>query len=263
MKRFLSLLAAAVLLVGLYSCHSAEKVIYFQDIENGESVPVRGVEYLTLQAGDKVSIIVSSSATPELAQKYNLAVAQNRVGVSSNVGYSNVGVYTIDDNGEVSIPSVGRVRIAGLTRSEAADRIEGIFHNGIINDAVVTISAYDRYITILGEVGRPGRISLDRDNITLLEALGQAGDLTIHGQRDRVLVQRQEGNELKNYYVDLRSKNIFNSPVYNLRQNDIIYVAPDEVRVTDASFNDGSLRRISTWMSITSFLLSLGILIFR
>ena len=261
MKRiFFAFVAVAGLLC---SCHTPEKIIYFQDVESGESLPTQVVQPLKLQSGDKVSIIVSSAATPDQALHYNLTVAQQQVGTANRSNSTQVAVYTIDENGDVDIPSLGRVHIAGLTRSEAASKIQDIFRNGLLNDAVVTISAYDQFITILGEVKTPGRYPISRDNITLLEAIGAAGDLTIQGRRDRVLVMRQEGNETKSYYVDLRSKNLMNSPVYNLRQNDYIYVEPNKVKMSQSTYNENSFRQVSTWVSISSLLNSLGILIYR
>lgn len=260
MKKILPLLAAVAFV--LCGCHSAEKVIYFQDIASGETLPTRVIEAMKLQPGDKVSILVSSAATPDIAVRYNLVLAQNSVGANrSNQNY--VSVYTIDENGDVDIPSLGRTRIAGLTRSEVAQKVQSIFRNGILNDAVVTVSAYDQYVTVLGEVAHPGRVNITKDNMTLLDAIGAAGDLTIQGRRDRVLVMRQEGNETQSYYVDLRSKDVFNSPVFNLRQNDYIYVEPNQVRISQSTYNENSFRQVSTWVSITSLLMSLGILIFR
>ena len=171
--------------------------------------------------------------------------------------------YTIDENGNIDLPGIGRTQISGLTRAEAAARIQAKFRDGILNDAVVTVAAYNRYITILGEVARPGRQEIVRDNLTLLEAIGQAGDLTITGRRDCIKVIRQEGNESKTYYVDLRSKDLFNSPVYNLQQNDVIYVEPNKVKMGQSTNNDNSVRNISTWLSATSVLTSIAILIFR
>lgn len=261
MKHHFTLIAATALIL-LSSCHSPEQVLYFQDLQSGESLPTRTLEALKLQPGDKVSIVVSSALTPKLAEAYNIAVAQRQVGTASS-NSNSVGIYVIDENGNVDIPALGRVHIAGLTRSEAAQRVQDMLRNGKINDAVVTINAYDQYVTIMGEVARPGRIKIDHDNITLLEALGAAGDLTIQARRDRVLVMRQEGNETQTFYVDLRTKDALNSPVYNLRQNDIVYVEPNKVRMSQSTYNENSFRQVGTWLSITSVIISLGILIFR
>ena len=258
----LNILPAAAALLLICACHSPENVLYFQDLQSGESLPTRTLEPLKLLPGDKVSIIVSSARTPQAAISYNLAVVQQQIGTGQS-NSNQVGMYILDENGDVDIPSLGRVRIGGLTRSEAAQKVQDIFRNGILNDAVVTVNAYDQFVTVMGEVGHPGRIAINRDNITLFEALGAAGDLTIQARRDRVLVMRQEGKETKSYYVDMRTMEAMNSPVYNLRQNDVVYVEPNNVRMSQSTYNENSFRQVSTWLSITSVLISLGILIFR
>lgn len=255
------LLSFAFILMLFSSCHTAEKVIYFQDLQSGESLPTQATKALTLQPGDRVSILISSAASPEIAINYNLVLAQQQVGTSGRSANNQVAVYTIDEDGNVKIPSLGVVGISGLTRSEAASKIETIFHNGILNDAVVTVSSYDQYISVLGDVSSPGRIQIQRDNITLLEALASAGDLNITARRDRILVMRQEGSETKSYYVDIRSKDIMNSPVYNLRQNDIVYVEPNNYKTNQSTSNANSFTQVATWISIASFLTTLIVLI--
>lgn len=250
----------AVILLCLASCNSSEKIVYFQDTIDGETYSSLSTKALKLAPGDKVGVTVTSAATPELAYRYNLSMGQGNSNSNSNIDNLR---YTIDENGNIDMLGIGRTKIAGMTRSEAAMTIQNKFRNGILNDAVVTIGAYNQYITILGEVAKPGRLEIDRDNITILEAIGAAGDLTITGRRDRVKVFRQEGNESKTYYVDLRSKDIFNSPVYNLQQNDVIYVEPNKLRVGQSTNNDNSVRQISTWLSVTSVIISICILIFN
>lgn len=258
MRKNLFLLLIAVLT--LASCKTREKIIYLQDLTANENIPTQASTTLRLQPGDKVGVTVTSAATPELAARYNLTP-----GTNSSLGTSNADNmrYTIDENGNIDMLGIGRIQIGGLTRSEAATKIQAAFRNGLLNDAVVTVSAYNQYITVLGEVNKPGRLPIDRDNITLLEAIGQAGDLTITGRRDAIKVIRQEGNQSKTYFVDLRSKSLFNSPVYNLQQNDIVYVEPNRVKMGQSTNNDNSLRNISTWLSITSVITSISILIFR
>ena len=251
MNRFFLLITMVLALFS--SCRTQEKIVYFQDLQNGESFSTQTVEAMKLQPGDKVSIIVSSAATPEQALRYNLVVAQQQVGSATARQNNQVSLYTIDEHGEVDIPCMGRIKIGGLTRSDAAAKIQNLFRNGILNDAVVTLSAYDQFITVLGDVKNPGRIQIGRDNITLLEALGGAGDLNITARRDRLLVLRQEGNETKSYYVDIRSKDLMNSPVYNLRQNDVVVVQPNKFKANQSTNNANSLTQIGTWISIASF----------
>lgn len=194
-----------------------------------------------------------------MAFRYNLSTGTN---TSSTQNADNMR-YTIDENGNVDLLGIGRIKVGGLTRSEAAAKIQSVFRNGVLNDAVVTVAAYNQFVTVLGDVARPGRLEIARDNITIFEAIGMAGDLNITGRRDAIKVIRQEGNECKTYFIDLRSKNVFNSPVYNLQQNDIVYVEPNRVKMGSSTNNDNSIRNISTWLSITSVLTSISILIWR
>ena len=262
MNRFFLVLVAVLLT--LSSCKTREKILYFQDIENGSVIPTQAIQPLTFQPGDKLTVIVSSSATPQLAVQFNLSMVSTQAGTTStSTGSQQMAVYTIDENGCIDIPILGRTKISGLTRSETAAKIQSILRDGKLRDAVVTVNSYDQYITILGEVKTPGRQTITKDRLTIIEALGAAGDLTIHGCRDNILVLRQEGNETKSYYVDLRSKDVMNSPVYNLRQNDVVYVQPNKVKMGQSTNNDNSLRTISTWISIASFLMSLGVIVLK
>lgn len=256
-KNFFLLLIA---ILTLASCKTREKVVYLQDLNANENIPTQPTSTLKLMPGDKVGVVVTSAATPELAARYNLSPGQAASSGSTNVDNMR---YTIDENGNIDMLGIGRVKIGGLTRSEAAGKLQAAFRNGLLNDAVITVSAYNQYVTVLGEVANPGRLLIPRDNMTLLEAIGQAGDLTITGRRDAIKVIRQEGNESKTYFVDLRSKSLFNSPVYNLQQNDVIYVEPNKVRMGQSTNNDNSVRNIATWLSVTSVLTSIAILIFR
>lgn len=248
-----------LILLALASCKTRERIVYLQDVVQHEAIATQPVVTLKLSPGDKIGVTVTSAATPQLAMRYNLS-AGNASSVSQN---ANNFRYTLDENGNVDLLGIGRVQIGGLTRSEAATKIQSVFRNGVLNDAVVTVAAYNQYVTVLGDVSRPGRYEVSRDNITLLELLGMAGDLNITARRDAIKVIRQEGNESKTYFVDLRSKDIFNSPVYNLQQNDIVYVEPNRVKIGQSTNNDNSVRNITTWLSITSVLTSICILIFR
>lgn len=258
MKKNLILLFIALLTMA--SCKTQEKIVYFQDTQANGTIETQKAIALKLIPGDKIGVNVTSATTPELAMRYNLT--QGTASTSATINANNYR-YTLDENGNVDLPGIGRMKVSGLTRAEAASLIQAKYRDGIINDAVVTVSTYNQYVTILGEVKNPGQLEITRDNLNILEAIGRAGDLTITGRRDCVKVIRQEGNESKTYYVDLRSKDIFNSPVYNLQQNDVIYVEPNKMKSGQSTYNDNSIRSISTWLSISSFLTSLAILIFR
>ena len=182
-----NLILILITLVALASCKTREKVVYLQDLNDSTTVPTQPIVTLKLQPGDKVGVIVTSAATPELATRYNLTTGPNTS--SSSANYDNFR-YSIDENGDIDMLGVGRIRVGGLTRSEAAAKIQQAFRAGLLKDAVVTVSAYNQFVTILGDVARPGRQEIRRDNITIFEALGMAGDLNITGRRDAVKVIR-------------------------------------------------------------------------
>lgn len=262
MNRFLLIIVAALLT--LSSCRTTKKVLYFQDMTQNEEIATQAVEPLKFVPGDRLTVVVSSGKTPDLAVSYNLPVMTIQAGTTTQSYSNQISPYTVDENGCIDVPSLGTVKVASLTRAQVSATIqEKLRNSNLLKDAVVTVNAYDQYITIMGEVKNPGKINIRRDNITLLQALGEAGDLTIQARRDSILVIRQEGNISKSYFVDLRSKDLLNSPVYNLKQNDIVYVKPNKVRAGQSTVNDNSARSISTWLSISSFLLSLAILIFN
>lgn len=259
------MLMLAIALVSLSSCKTTKKIVYFQDIEKwGETVPTQALQTLTFQPGDKISIIISSARSPELAQQFNLSIVATQVGAKSRTNTSNqLALYTVDEKGDIDFPVIGKIHVQGTTRFQVASKIQSLLRAGQLNDAVVTVECYDRYVTVLGEVGRPGRINMANDHLTILEALGEVGDLTIQARRDRILVLRQEGSVSKTYYVDIRTKDLLNSPVYNLRQNDVVIVEPNKVRSGQSTYNASNVRSIATWLSISSVLISVAILVFK
>lgn len=258
-----TILALAATMLMLTSCHTEEKVLYFQDLQAGQTINTGDYTPVKYAPGDKLTVVVTSSKTPEMAMQFNLPIITTQAGTGRSYTNNQIAYYTIDENGCIDVPSLGRVAITGLTRSEAAAKIQTILREKLLRDAVVTITSSDQYITVLGEVARPGKVNFTKDGMTLLEALGECGDLTIQAKRSEIKVIRQEGSESKVYLVDIRSKDLLSSPVYRLQQNDIIYVQPNRVRMGQSTYNENSIRSISTWISVSSLLMSLGILIFK
>ena len=255
MKKTIFLLLLSAL--AITSCKTPEDIEYFQNTQPDSIIATQAIKTLKLVPGDKIGVTVTSANTPELAARYNLTSGNSS---SSTTNADNMR-YTIDEIGNVDIPGIGRTAVSGLTRAEAAARIQSMFRNGIINDAVVTVAAYNRYITVLGEVASPGQQEITRDNITILEAIGRAGDLTITGQRKQVKVIRQEGNESRTYYIDLTTDDIFKSPVYNLQQNDVVYVAPNDKRKRDSKATGNIFNTPSIWISLASLATTIATLV--
>lgn len=262
-NRFFYLL---LLLALLTSCNTSKEILYFQDIVVNDSEAIKGERDITVQSKDQISIVVSSK-DPQLAALFNLTKIQYRAGYSDLRGGSNNGEisgYTLDDKGNIDFPVLGTLHIAGMTKSQIAALIKKrLMEENLVNDPVVTVEFMNLYFSVLGEVKTPGKYSITKDQISLLEAISMAGDLTIYGKRDAIFVIREENGERVTHWVDIRSKDIFNSPVYYLKQNDVVYVQPNKVRAGQSTINENSVKSVSLWISIGSFLSSLGVLLFK
>lgn len=262
MKKILILLGLIILTIT--SCKTPKNVIYFQDLQEEGMIETTAPKALTFRSGDRICIIVNSSMTPEIASRFNLPIVTVQAGLGQSI-QNQLTFYTVDSDGYIEVPSLGKVRAEGLTRSQLSQNIQdAIRQSNQLNDAIVSVTTFDRYVTVLGEVKVPGRIPFTKDHMTILEAIGAAGDLNIMGRRDHILVVREENGQTRNYFVDLRdSKTIYNSPVYYLQQNDMIYVEPNKVRTGQSTINDNSFRSVASWLSMTSALISICILIFK
>ena len=254
----------AMLALALASCNTSKKIVYFQDIQVNRPEAITEARDITVQPKDQISILVSSK-DPQLAALFNLPRVQYRVG-DNNMQNTNgdVSGYTLDTEGYIDFPVLGRLYVAGMTKSEIASYIKKrLMDENLINDPVVTVEFMNLYYSILGEVNSPGKYMITKDQITLLEAISMAGDLTIYGKRDAVFVVREEDGQRVTHWVDLRTQDLFHSPVYYLKQNDVIYVQPNKVRAGQSTINENSVKSVSLWISIASFLSSLGVLLFK
>ena len=271
LKPILYLLASTVMLA---SCSVAKQVPYFQDLTSDTTLAILPEpEPIVFKPEDKISILVNSRE-PQLMALFNLPVMQKNLslsGASSGAGSSftstgnNLAGYTIDSNGDIDFPVIGKIHIAGMTREEAVEYIKNELESrDLIKDPTVTIEYLNLSVSILGEVNSPGRYIIDKDQVTILDALSMAGDLTIFGKRENVTVMRQVDGRQQIYEVNLTSaESVLSSPAYYLQQNDMIYVEPNRMRANQSTVNGNSVASASFWVSIASFLVSLGVLIFN
>lgn len=247
----------------LCSCATTQKIVYLQDQVIGQEQPVELGKYITIKPQDQLSIVVSSK-DPQLATIFNLPRVQSTVG-ASNIDNQNGEIlgYSVDSKGNIDFPVIGEINIEGLTREEIAVLIKSkLTGSSLIKDPVVTVNFLNLQFSVLGEVTKPGKYNIDKDRITIIEALSAAGDLTIFGKRDKVFLTRT-GDKRITYELDLRSANIYSSPAFYVQQNDVIYVEPNGVRANQSTVNGNSARSISLWMSIASFLTTIGVLFFK
>ena len=154
----------------------------------------------------------------------------------------------VDENGDVAMPVLGKVHVGGMTRVEAEEAVRTQLATQVLNPSV-QIRLINAKVSVLGEVNRPGQVTMTGDRLTLIEALAAAGDMTAYGRRDNVLVTREVDGKIEIARINLNSTEIFGSPFYYLQQNDVVYVSPNKVRAV-GSTNAG------LWISIVGTLAS-------
>lgn len=265
----------AIVTILLGGC-TPKNITYLQDLDEQVVIEASQRKAMRVQPEDKISIVVSSK-DPELATLFNLPIVTNNARVlppnlTSGTGATQraytsaegMSAYTVSPEGNIDFPILGTLHVAGMTRSELAGFIQGeIVGRNLMKDPTVTVEFLNTGISLLGEVARPGRYDMNRDNISIVEGLALAGDLTINGMRESIKVIREESDgSVKVYEVDLTNgKELLKSPVYYLKQNDVIYVEPNDKRKRDTTVNGNTALSASFWISAASFLTSIASLV--
>lgn len=255
---FLFMLLACVL-GGMTSCVSSKKMLYLQGADKLHENPqkIENNYELRIKPDDQLLITINSKA-PELLTPF----ANSQVlGSSSSTNTQESTGLLVSQSGKIEIPVLGEMQAAGLTRQELADAIKNKLIEGeYIKDPTVLVRFKGAKIVVLGEVGSPGVKDLPGERVTILEAIGLAGDLPPTAHRENILVIREENGERKSYSVDLTSgEDILNSPVFYLQQNDVVYVEPNKaINVKGSS----ALTYLSAGSSIIGVLASILSLVF-
>ena len=212
------------------SCTSSKHVVYFDNVGD-TSYASRVAKDLTIQNNDILSITVTS-LSPEASAIFNTNPVNNSVNAQS------VGGYLVNADGNIQLPILGTVKAAGLTKGQLKDFItNSILEKKLLIDPIVNVRQVNFRVTVLGEVLRPTVIPVPSEKISLLEALGLAGDLTIYGKRENVLLIREEGGRKVIRRINLTSKNFFLSPYYYLQSNDVLYIEPGKAKISTASLS--------------------------
>lgn len=220
------------------SCANTKSATYFIDQKDAEIKTSNQSSKATIHSSDVLNIHVTSLSL----QPTNLFSISN-ISTSSNTNTNFPSAYTsqpagylVDPEGYIKLPYLGRVKAAGLSSSELADTItNGILSRKLMIDPVVTVRHLNFKITVLGEVGRPMVINVPNERISILEALGMAGDLTIYAKRNNVLLIREEDGKKVTRRLNLNSNEILTSPYYYLKSNDVIYVEPNSAKIASTS----------------------------
>lgn len=273
-KKVITRACAFVMAIALLSsCKTPKDVAYFQDVQTASTIQSQALNAIRIQPYDKLQIIVNSK-DPQLAMLFNLPVVTSRIGQNTtNFGATTLGssattseglsTYTVSTNGDIDFPVLGKLHVAGMTREELASYIKGqLIGRDLIKDPTVIVEFLNTGVTVLGEVKTPGRYIINRDAITVLDAIALAGDLTIQGQRDNIKVLRNEGGQTKVYEINLTdAKSLYGSPVYYLHQDDVVYVEPNNMRKRETRVNGNTALSASFWLSVVSMLTSVAVLV--
>ena len=253
MKRFFIPLVALLLL--MTGCAGSKKVAYFQNIDTVSLAQSRGLYDARIMPKDMLSITIST-IDPEASQPFNLSMS-NVQGSTPN--------YLVDNDGNINFPVVGNIHVVGLTKNECQNTIKDkiLPYMSKTENPIVTVRMSSFRVTVDGEVGNPGVYPVTTEKMSIIEALAQAGDLTIYGKRDNVLLIREDAMGQKTAHrLNLNDANLFNSPYYYLQQNDIIYVEPNGVKAKNSSIGPSTILWFS-FIGIATSLTSLIINILR
>lgn len=243
----------------LASCGSVKNIAYLQNSDDINFEKSRFLYDARIMPKDQLTISVNTT-TPEASMPFNLLL-QNEYTQGRSMSAAGVLMpYLVDNDGYITFPVIGRLKVGGLTKSEAEKLIfEKIRpYMAESENPVVTVRMSSYSVSVLGEVARPGSFQVSREKITILEALAQAGDLTIYGVRDKVKLIREDITGKKQIVnLNLNDANLVNSPYYYLQQNDVVYVEPNKVKAQNSKVGQTT----SLWFSATSILVSLASLL--
>ena len=263
------------LMLLLDSCAVPTNIAYFQDAAALNQMAISETEQFKLRPEDKINIIVNS-ANPMLENQFTLTSrgnVQQTLGASvppvttagGSPSSSQPIAYTVDDQGTIKFPILGKISVAGKTRKEVAQYIEErLVARDLVKDPIVTVEYLNIGVNVLGEVNKAGRINVTKDHFTVLDAITSAGDLTINGKRDNVMVCRQVDGVNQVYYLDLTNmQSLLQSPAYYLQQNDLVYVSPNNKRKREAVSVGNTFTTPAIWISIASLLTTITALILK
>ena len=254
----------------LYSCSTPKDIAYFQDAAALNGMALQMEQQFRLRPEDKINIIVNSS-NPLLEQQFTLTAKTNgnsslgadvkpettAGGVSGGNGM--LLAYTVDEQGTIDFPLLGKIRVEGMTRGEVASYIKGrLVERELVSEPIVTVEYVNLSVNVLGEVGKPGNVPITKDHFTIVDALSRAGDMTINGNRRAVMVNRNVDGVNEVYYIDMTNmQQALLSPAYYLQQNDLVYVVPNNKKKRESTDMGNTFHSPYIWLSIASLLASL------
>ncbi|RZJ28100.1 MAG: polysaccharide export protein [Flavobacterium sp.] len=238
-----------LLLIAAASCVPKKKIVYLQGTAGGNSA----ASFEPIIQPDDMLYINVTSQNEDAVQAFNVAIEKQMNSVASN-RFS----YLVDKDGNIDFPVLGVLKAGGLTRTEFVEMLKTRLKT-YVSDPVVNLRFLNFKVTMLGEVASPGRINVDGDRLTLLDAIAQSGDLTLFGMRDNILIVRENNGEKTFNRVDITKADFVNSPFYYLKQNDVVYIEPRRAKVDSTAIGGN----VTTILSIVSFLITTTLILTR
>lgn len=258
-----NLIPACALLISMTfsSCHSYKNVPYMQDVETvnnyGREIPLYDAK---IMPKDLLSITVNTS-DPQAAAPFNLTVQTPMNAALTNINTTmqpTLQQYLVNNQGEIDFPVIGKLKVGGLTKNEAEDLIREKLQSYLKEQPIVTVRMANYKISVLGEVARPGSFTISNEKVNVLEALAMAGDMTVYGVRTNVKLIREDADGKREIKVlDLTKSDLILSPYFYLKQNDILYVTPNETKAKNSDIGNST----TLWFSATSILVSIASLL--
>lgn len=259
MYKSIKIFALMLVALSAASCVTQKKMTYMQDAnpsrEDSINAHFEAQSETVIRCGDALTIFVSA-LDKEAVAPYNLpAVAFAAPGSTQVQTTPMLMYYIVDEAGDVELPVLGKVHVAGLRRPEVEQHVKELLSKQVLNP-IVQVNLVGAKVSIMGEVNHPMQVSLGRGRLTILEALAAAGDLTPYGRRDNVLITREVEGKIEMARVDLRSADLITSPYYFLQQNDVVYVSPNQVRVVNSANAGLWLSTVSTIASAATVIVT-------
>lgn len=252
MKKYYSIIVAGLLSLTLFSCKTQQvKLTYFDNASEGTVLGSN--DYEILIAPDDELMITISSLVPAATGPYNLPITnytKNELlpGQNTQLQYST---YLVDTKGDIDMPILGKVHVAGFTTNQIKENLRDLVSKSV-ESPVVTVKLVNFKVNVIGEVNAPGAYTVNRERYSVLDALAAAGDLSIYGLRDQVYIIREENGAKTFHHLDITDANIVSSPYFYLRQNDVVYVAPNKVRIENSKYNQNNAYKLSVISTIVS-----------
>lgn len=265
MRKILASALFVLVAIIFTGCSSTKYVAYFQNADSISLAQSKVLYDAKIMPKDQLTITVSTT-DPEAATPFNLGISgintSGTIAGSTRLSSSQSSLlpYLVDNNGEINFPVIGKIKVVGLTKTECQELIRQKIQPYMSKEEtpIVTVQMSSYRISVLGEVNRPCVVPVATEKMSILEALAQAGDLSIYGRRDNVMIIRESQTGEKNIHrMNLNDANLINDPYYYLQQNDVVYVEPNKTKAKNSDIGQST----TLLVSVTSILISIASLV--